>query len=537
MITLRHVAAALSLAVLAAPSILPRNSRTFFMPRSMQSDISVFNASSTLFINSNEEADRFNLSVTAFYEQSANAKDLARYFMLGGKSELVIAGANAAVTPDVSATWLQIGGKNDATAAPHFPNCPTAPLAGAEELYFNQFQSKVSMRPEFRRFGTVIRFFKSFDDSHRFWIDAVFPFIQVQTDLGLREHDINGAAMLREQIDQFETQSALPVLTRLERATSSTMLNALEGLNNPIWRFGKFKTGNQQKAGLADITLKLGYSIFKEEKIVWNVYPSLVIPTGYKPKSHYVFEPIVGNGQHFALGLGTNLDAELYCTQDLDIHFYTNLDYSYLFSNHQTRSYDLKLNGEWSRYLLVFFPNQATDLSRRTAVPGINVFTDTMRVSPGSEINWTNDLSFNLSCWGFHIGYNLWWKANEHVKLKSSWAKQVSIMHFSSTEDNPFDLESYSKATIKDHFIGPVGNLNQNDDGVGSAVMVTADNLDLDSAANPSNIGHKIYGSIGYNTTWSQLPFQAVAGVSYQINKNKKTIQDWGIWFQISLNV
>lgn len=511
------------------------------MPRSMQSDISVFNASSTLFINSNEEADRFNLSATAFYEQSTNSKDLARYFMLGGKNELQIGGANAAVTPDVSATWLQIAGKNSAGAPTHYPNSPGI---SEEELYFNQFQSKVSMRPKFKRFGSVIRFFKSFDDSHRLWLDVMFPFVQVQTDLDLREYNIQGAALTREQVDQFIINNGFND-TRIERATDATVLNAIQGLNNPLWKYGKFNPGNLQKTGLADITLKLGYTVLKQDTIVWNLYPSFVIPTGFKPKSHYVFEPIIGNGQHFALGLGTNVDAELYCNDCSDMHFYSSFDYSYLFSNHQTRSFDLKSNGEWSRYLLVFFPSQAInpatnmiEENRRTAVPGINVFSETMRVCPRSEINWTNDLSFNMHCWSFHTGYNLWWKAREHVRLKDSWTKQVSIMHFTSNENNPFALESYSQAMIKNHFIGPnAANPGQGDDGPLSAVLVQADNLDIDSAASPASIGHKIYGTIGYDTTWSQLPLEVLLGASYQVNNSKKTVQDWSLWFQLSLNV
>lgn len=521
-------------------------SNTFFSHRSMQSDISIFNTTSDAFINRNKPSDRFDFSATVFYQESTNAKDLARYFLPGGKTEITIGGINAPGTPDVSGTWLQIAGTNDPAVPVHFPDSGLVLLPDGnprtvanEDLYLNQFSSKVSIRPEFKRFGTVLRAFKSFSYcSHQFWFDVVLPFVQVQTDLKLKEFDIQNEFATRDDIPTFVINDDVAANTRIERPTASTMLNGAEALNNPAWKYGKFKQGTQKIAGLADITLRLGYLPIKNEQLIWNIYSNFVIPTSYKPKSENVFEPILGNGAHFGLGFGTSLDLEIFADACYQSHFTTNFEYAYLFRNTQVRSFDLIPNGEWSRYLLVFSPTGAPlSGENKTPTSGINVFSDRMHVTPQSEINWTSALNFDVKGWSFHVGYNLWWRQKEKVRLEKSWDKQVAIMHFpvNGGAVAPFTLESFSTATIKDHFLGVPGALNAGADP--SIVLVKAEDINLDSAAHPSVIGHKIFGTIGYTLQWACQPIDLLMGGSYQVNENMKTVQDWSIWMQVSLPI
>src|SRR5580692_4287 len=72
------------------------SSKSFFMPRATGSDAVLTQAGFHNFIREHEPAERFFLSATGFYQESTNSKDLAKYFLPAGKSQLVIKGAFAA---------------------------------------------------------------------------------------------------------------------------------------------------------------------------------------------------------------------------------------------------------------------------------------------------------------------------------------------------------------------------------------------------------------------------------------------------------
>src|SRR5207245_828483 len=103
-----------------------------------------------------------------------------------------------------------------------------------------------------------------------------------------------------------------------------------EAFNGPFWHFGKIKNGTQKLAGLADIKVKLGYNPIDTCSVHAEIYPSLIIPTGYKPRAEFVFEPMIGNGQHFAFGCGGNLDVKFIHEDDQCFKLGTNLEYHYL---------------------------------------------------------------------------------------------------------------------------------------------------------------------------------------------------------------
>jgi hypothetical protein len=158
-----------------------------------------------------------------------------------------------------------------------------------------------------------------------------------------------------------------------------------------------------------------------------------------------------------------------------------------------------------------------------------------MHVTPQSEINWTSAINFDVKCWSFHVGYNLWWRQKEKVRLVSAWDKQVAIMHFSFDPDTPFTLQSFSKATISDHFLGTVADPSLGaDPGI---VLVKPEDLNIDSAAHPSVIGHKIFGTIGYTLEWACQPIEISLGAAYQVNSDRNMVQDWNTWLQFSLPV
>src|SRR6185436_1681238 len=77
-------------------------------------------------------------------------------------------------------------------------------------------------------------------------------------------------------------------------------------------------------------------------------------PTGNKPEGEFLFEPIVGNGHHWTLGVGFNAHAMLWRSEcdDSCFGFYLDANITHLFSTCQRRAFDLCTPGANSRYML-----------------------------------------------------------------------------------------------------------------------------------------------------------------------------------------
>lgn len=512
--------------------------KTFLMPRATGQDLVLEQAMTYQFIHRENPEPGFIIASTLFYQESTNPTGLARYFLPNNKTQLVIKGATAGgAAPDVSATWLQIAGVN--TKLPVAAGNNSFATAANAALYLNEFQSKISIRPEIKSFGAMVQLHKSFDFlNNKVWASALLPFMQMETNAHLREFDVKNAISTVEAVPIFSVRNSTPPVTvrRIEQATASTPLNATQGFNNPDWRYGKIKNGTQKLAGLADIKLMLGYAPLANQFGKINVYGIGTIPMGYKPRSEFLVEPLVGNGRHFALGFGLSGDVKLYTHNCSSFDLMSSLEYNYLFQSCEMRSFDLLANGQWSRYLLVFQPNNLNFAGDPGNVPkpGINFFTKDLKVTPQSQVNWLTSLRYVSDRFGIEVGYNLWWKDQEHVRLAKTWDEQISLarIDFISTPAiNPFTIQSFPQATIS-------SATNQLSGTPAAPVtLVTQSDLNIASAANPSVLSHKIYMAMNVGGSCCQNIWQFGLGSSYEFADGNCTIDQWGIWMKCNLSV
>ncbi len=476
-----------------AHSCLAVSAKTFFMPRSVGQDAVLEQATLHHFIHSHEPSPHFTFEIAPFYQESTNSKDIASYFLPSGKTSLSIQGATSAnrATADISALWLLIAGQNTRLnpppqaipPAPHFPGVAGFADAGAAALYFNEYSSTISIKPEIKTFGASLSLYKAFDcTNNRVWFSLFMPVTQVETNVKLKEYAISSAVGTRGAIDGFVVRDHTDGTARFEQPTLGNMLSAVEAFNNPFWKYGKIKQGVQQLTGLADIKMKLGWRVADGKFIHCDVYPSLIIPTGYKPKSEYLFEPVIGNAQHLGFGGGATINfAFIHKTQKY-VGLGSNVEYHYLFRGTERRSFDLLANGPWSRYLLVYQPT----IDPLLVQPGINFFTKDVKVTPQSELNWLTTLHAGYHAFFIEAGYDLWWKDREKVVLKNAWTEQIAIAGLFKDLDVPFTLNSVSRAKISDSSYDDVIN---NPDAT-QPTLVQSSDLNLGSAAHPSRISN-----------------------------------------------
>ena len=107
-----------------------------------------------------------------------------------------------------------------------------------------------------------------------------------------------------------------------------------------------------KKTRVADLEMIFGWNFVCEDDYYFGFNARAAAPTGNKPRGEFFFEPIVGNGGHWQLGLGIDTHATMWHgEQDSTFSFYLDANVTHLFDACQTRCFDLcgKPN---SRYML-----------------------------------------------------------------------------------------------------------------------------------------------------------------------------------------
>lgn len=268
-----------------------------------------------------------------------------------------------------------------------------------------------------------------------------------------------------------------------------------------------------------DIQLKLGYDVVDQDDMYVAPYVVATIPTGVRPRSKYLFEPLVGS-KHGSLGLGLNADFS-FCN---NLNFMMDAKYNYVFTSCERRSFDLK-NGDWSRYLLV-----VTQAEPLFTYPGINSFTKKVYVTPGSTFQLWGALHYQCNAWQAELGYNLWVRGREKVRIKSCsvtlpcTTTAIGILDMIRICNPPATTASTAK--ISQSIVG--SNLVVSDD---EFTPTTINDFSICSATNVTAVSNTLYGSLGYQSECYPL-FLALNG-SYELTKSCGAINQYAVWGSI----
>ncbi|MGZ6250538.1 MAG: hypothetical protein ACXWL2_00765 [Candidatus Chromulinivorax sp.] len=310
------------------------------------------------------------------------------------------------------------------------------------------------------------------------------------------------------------------------------------------WNYGKVN-GAQSVTRLADIELKLGYQWICEDNVMANSFLGIVIPTGNKAQSVYLAEPIVGNGFHFAIMLGSTAMIQLDSGADTRWTLRTDTSWRYLFQNTQVRSFDTMSHGQWSRYMMVW-PDYATEQangemqtaenSLRAYTPGINVFTQEMNVKPGAQARWNNAVVLEHNSFKAEFGWNMMVRQAEEVSLVNAWQDNAVAFVDASNQDS--SLYNATRTIYNDAYQSTPLILN-NAAGDSQAqyeqVTVNAADLNLDSAASPAIFTNTPYLALGYAFNEEKSSVFSV-GVSYEVAATNGYINDWNLWGKFSFS-
>lgn len=355
-------------------------------------------------------------------------------------------------------------------------------------------------------------------------------------------------------------------LSNLKQAFSGY---GLFGDMNSPFDFGMFPFRTEQKTGIADIYLNLGLTAFATESSYFALYGQIVIPGGNKPEAIKFFEPMVGNGRRWEMGIGSEgrLNLFNFKNQSLEIHFMGYFDYR--FKSFQIRSFDFKKNGFFSRYMLLKEFN--TDQNYvGNMFNAIDYATKALRA--GSQ--FVGDASIKISYYfhklGIDVGYNVWGTTAERIHLvkniypsdlnhrlfgfKGNAGVCYKILNTETGAVSEGDSLNATESKATSTSIAPIDNpvniilpapevaitwnsplnnkliIAQNSDPI---VRVFLKDLNLCSAAVPCQLSHKFFAHIDF--TKFAVDWEPEIGVGGEVEFNarkklKSSTSQWGLW-------
>lgn len=285
----------------------------------------------------------------------------------------------------------------------HFSNAATEDRAATDWLAdyagvglgSEAYESTVCFAPRQTKGFADFSFYTGLDNwMCGLWFSAHAPVVHVRSELRVTESN-NGA------------ESVLPYFRGEEVAEGQEAL-----------AYGKWAECRQSKTRLSDVHMDLGYNFWSCEDYHAGLSLHVSAPAGNRPCGAYLFEPIVGNGKHWAVGAGFTGHVSLWSCEENDSDFglYVDATVSHLFKARQTRTFDLK-NKANSRYVVAQPLNDdltPADITATVkAAPVANLTAQDVDVKINVEADMAARFVYTYCAWGFELGYNLWATSRE----------------------------------------------------------------------------------------------------------------------------
>ncbi len=302
--------------------------------------------------------------------------------------------------------------------------------------------------------------------------------------------------------------------------------------------FAKMCCDKQSKTRVADIRYRLGYDFWLKENYHFGLKAIIAAPTGNKPEAYFMFEPIVGNGGHWELGGGLNAHAILWDKdEDKTFGFHFDTEITHMFKTDvQRRTFDLAVNGCFSRYLLLKkFTNNGTAIDTNEAlVRGPNVFTQDVKVRFNVQTDITAFFRVKYNNWMVDFGWDGWFRSYE--KLYPCWNIPEKtygikgILDMGDQVDQTASRATMPSGTDKDGDVLTDGDDPEFIDGDGS-------DLNLCSASHPGTSSQTVFTHVSY--IWEDIDWEPVVGIGGKAEMSSQSntaFDQWAIWARGSIS-
>lgn len=480
------------------------------------------------------------LQLVPFGGRSTRASDLAAYFSIDYKPVLFVS-EDLSADCDIFSQHLNIYSQQLGTP-------PPAPL----------FQSQISFEPRRNIAGLGVSYRQGFarrDDGKGFFFEMSFPIEEVKTSMHLGETIITNGGGAREcatlttppPASNTSLQCPLQSAVAINGQPTSPVDSVCAAFAQPAWAYGRIENDGHynSKSGVADIDLLVGYDIINSDCCYFSSHLGVLAATGNSPEGVLMFEPIVGYNKTTAIRYGGQFGLELWthATKDRSMWFYFQSEFFFHLSSNQTRSFDLK-NKPWSRYMQVYSSQQQAEEAYLTGntylhTPGINVFTQDVNVDAGTLRTYNSGLAFNSKGLQAELGYTFVGRPAECVELQCEFPRGIALKSLHPAGPNgdlagAINNTQLINNTIACADIEPEISYSPFDKYMDNTL--TADDLDMNSAAHPAFLSYIIYGSIGNRWDDRDYPLFIGGGGSYEFTKDNSAMTRWLLWGKVGFS-
>jgi len=302
------------------------------------------------------------------------------------------------------------------------------------------FSSKVSFCPRIENFLVDLNFYLGLDElTEGIYFRIHAPIVHTRWNLNLCETveqkgELGFPVGYMHEGPENIDRNSLPA-----NFTQAVNGNVTFGDMKAPLRFGRMANCRLTKTRLSDIQLAFGWNFLLNEDYHLGILIRASAPTGNRPNSCYLFEPIVGNGKHWELGGGISGSWIFWRSEETEDHYagvWLDANVTHLFKTCQCRSFDFCKKPN-SRYMLlaemddpnaednlrggpgngtVPDENQVTDARyqyQKNLIPAINWSTFNVDVRIDAQVDAAIKLSWTRKRWSVDLGYNVWARTGE----------------------------------------------------------------------------------------------------------------------------
>lgn len=445
----------------------PKSSQTYLFTRPGQQTIGLMQAMWHNLLYDNTKSTALDLAV--YHQKSTQSDKIKAYFLPAYREQLLV--NSTASDRNVLPLWLQLPTNFSGILriAPEQTQSGFT-IAGRNNIG-NLFGDRVKLAgvPLFQNWSVI-------------WS---LSFLAVKNNWGLTQSDVTNAGPATDPVNDI-----------------------LTAFNNPEWAYSRVDGPTKQNA-ISEIRIGLNTIFLATEHAHVATYSSLLVPFKKNPSMNYIFDAQNGYGH---VGLVWGIVFQFPFTRPDDNYSLTGFiefENIYLIRNHQHRIFDLN-NKQWSRFMLLRKQGDPTD----TVIPGVNIFTHKVRVSPHNIMDFAAGFRLSAGCIEGEAGFGVWGHKGERCRFHNdSW---VPFYGIAGTLPNT----SANNSTI--------ANRAPND-----AVFtpILANNINLDSGAQTGCVAYKAYGSLGVKKLGEKYDGMInIAGQAEFPHNPTDILSTWMVW-------
>lgn len=219
-----------------------------------------------------------------------------------------------------------------------------------------------------------------------------------------------------------------PLVGNVRYHTLTEALQSGYSYQMPLYFYGKLQRCKTKYLGTGDSSIVVGVNLVVEENMHFGLGCKFSYPMGNWPFCEYMLEPIFGTAGHPGLGLDISghytFALDQYGNQDVSVWLQSDIMHYFPGRKPAYRSFDLRLNGPGSKYLLLqeYEYVLVEGEPQWSPVPdyfkpAINFTTIPVLSSFPVEVDVTGMINYRYKSFDCGIAMELWWRSDERLSL------------------------------------------------------------------------------------------------------------------------